>query len=86
MKSCAKCMRLRARFVRWLAMMLGVMEPQKETSKVEWNLDQLMSIIGNKEVEIIGLRMQVAKLSETVRKYEEKHGPLLEPVDSRRAA
>lgn len=72
--------------MRWLAMMLGVMEPQKETSKVEWNLDQLMSIIGNKEVEIIGLRMQVAKLSETVRKYEEKHGPLLEPVDSRRAA
>ena len=53
---------------------------------MEWSQDQIMAIIGNKEVEIIGLRMQVAQLSELAKRYEEKHGPLLEPVDSRRAA
>lgn len=79
-------MRLRARFVRWLAFALGVMQPEKEKSAMEFSTDQIMAILGNKEVEIIGLRMQVAQLAEKVRKYEEKHGPLLETVDSRRAA
>ena len=53
---------------------------------MEFSTDQIMAILGNKEVEIIGLRMQVAQLAEKVRKYEEKHGPFLETVDSRRAA
>ena len=63
--ACKTCMTLRAKFVRWLGVKLGVMrneEPIKE-KKMEMNIDQLMAIIGNKEVELIALRMEVARLN-----------------------
>lgn len=76
-------MRLRARFVRWLAIKLGVMTPQKEErmpQQMQWSQDQIAAIIGTKELEIISLRMQVAALTERLKQYEPADKPNLEAV------
>jgi hypothetical protein len=75
---------LRAKLVLWLGVKLGVMEnaPQpKKEYRMEWTIDQLMSIIGNKEVEIIGLRMQLAQAQKRIAEFEPKDKPKLEIVD-----
>jgi len=60
-KPCPLCMSLRARFVRWLGITLGVMEPKKEkpVEQTGFTQDQIAAIIGQKELELIALRMQL---------------------------
>ena len=72
MSPCQTCMKLRARFVLWLGKVLGVMTdaPQPKETRMEWTMDQLMAIIGNKEVEIIGLRMQLSAALEKLQKCD----------------
>lgn len=74
MTTCKTCRTIRARLVLWLGKALGVMEdpkqPQRKVTQMEMTLDQLMSIIGNKEVEIIGLRMQLAQAQQKINEME----------------
>jgi len=87
MKTCPKCKTLRARFVKWLGVTLGVMTdapPQKKEQRMEIGLDQLMAIIGNKEVENISLRMKVAQLEALLKEFEPKpEAPKLAVVEGK---
>jgi len=71
-KPCPICMSLRARFVRWLGITLGVMVPIKEKREVrmEWTQDQIAAVIGSKELEIISLRMQLARAQSRLKELE----------------
>ena len=78
--ACKICMTLRARFVRWLGITLGVMEPIKENRMEQpqqgFTMDQITSIIGTKELELIALRLEIGRLKA---KYEPQE-PRLEAV------
>ncbi len=65
-KPCPLCMSLRAKFVRWLGVRLGVMEPIKEkpVEQKGFTQDQLAAIVGSKEMEIIALRLQLNALAQ----------------------
>ena len=86
LKPCAKCMTLRAKFVRWLGISLGVMEHIKEKQmqpqKTGFTQDEISAIIGAKELELIGLRMQFAAVAAErdalKAKYEPEEGKKLE--------
>ncbi len=90
MKPCPLCMTLRAKFVRWLGVQLGVMrqettpQPKKE-QRMEFTNDQIAAIIGTKEIELIGARMQMqamqARIAELEAKYEPKPEQKLKAVD-----
>ena len=78
MKPCAKCMTLRAKFVRWLGIRLGVMEPIKEKpmqQQAGFTQDQIAAIVGAKEMEIIALRLQVSTLAQERDALKEKYEP-----------
>lgn len=72
--TCKKCMTLRAKFVRWLGIRLGVMEPIKEQPKketrMEWTQDQIAAVIGTKELELISMRMQLAQALARIKELE----------------
>jgi hypothetical protein len=89
LKPCPLCMTIRAKFVRWLGVRLGVMravdEPKpKQEQRMEFTNDQIAAIIGTKEIELIGMRMQMqvmqARINELEAKYEPKK-PELKAVD-----
>ena len=53
-------------------------------SLMNWNQDQIAAIIGTKELEIIGLRMQLAQALEQIKELTPKPAPekpQLEVVD-----
>ncbi len=79
MSKCLKCMTYRARFVRWLGIKLGVMEPLKEKLMEEpkgFTQDQISAIIGVKELELIALRMQLNNAMQRIKELESKDVPV----------
>lgn len=74
MKPCKTCMKWRARFLLWLGTMLGVMRPeeQKESPRMEMNMDIAMAIIGTKECELVLLRQRIAQLEERLKQFSPK--------------
>ena len=77
-KPCKLCMSLRAKFVRWLGVRLGVMEPLKEKPMEQpkgFTQDQISAIVGAKELELIALRMQLAAALQENAALKEKYEP-----------
>ncbi len=66
-------MSMRAKFVRWLGIVLGVMEPIKEKPMEQqqgFTQDQINTIVGAKEMEIISLRMQLGAALKRIAELE----------------
>ena len=65
-------MSLRAKFVRWLGVTLGVMKPMEEKpqQQVGFTQDQLAAIVGSKELEIIALRLQLQQARQRISELE----------------
>ena len=74
MKPCPLCMSLRAKFVRWLGVTLGVMKPMEkpieQPQQTGFNQDQIAAIIGQKELEIIALRLQLQQARQRISELE----------------
>ena len=87
-KPCVKCMTLRAKFVRWLGITLGVMEPlkeqPKEVQKMEFTPQQALIKIGALALEndvLMGQLRQVAEERDALKaKYEPQEAKTLEVV------
>lgn len=76
-------MTLRAKFVRWLGIRLGVMEPIKEKpmqQQAGFTQDQIAAIVGSKEMEIIALRLQVSALAQERDALKAKYEPVPPPA------
>jgi len=81
-KPCPLCMSIRAKFVRWLGVTLGVMKPMEEKPQQQpagFTQDQLAAIIGTKELEIIALRLQLNQARQHIAELEGAK-PILEAV------
>ncbi len=73
-------MTMRAKFVRWLGVLLGVMrtveeQKPKQEKSMEFTNDQIAAIIGTKEIELIGARMTIQQLSARIAELEAKYEP-----------
>ena len=84
-KPCPLCMSLRAKFVRWLGMRLGVMEPikqfkEKPMESTSLSQMELLAVLGQKELDVTVWRKRCGELEERLKKYEPEQKPELEVV------
>lgn len=75
-KPCPACMRLRARFVRWLGIALGVMEPLKETP-MEQPQTQVNgpAVIGELYLQVVSLSAQLNAANAQIAALKARYEP-----------
>ncbi len=77
MTNCLICKTLRANFVRWLGVKLGVMTdvvPREKEIRMEFTQDQIAAVIGSQQLELIGLRMQLAQAQKRIEELTKPKG------------